>query len=421
MAERSRFWDGTTLGDATVAPYDAATEFSEVMMAISGTDGYTNRGVMLGSASGALQSSIPVAGTLRVAAGAALVYGAWYDNTANVDITVPTPSVSTRIDRIVLRKSWAAQTVRITRIAGAEGGAAPALVQTAGTTWDLPLCQVSTTTGGVNTITDQRNWSLGVGTAVSPWHPSFPVVQIGGAAAAWGMAGNPGMWLTSNSYYNGTNRLAVYNAAGVEFTLAAAGFTMIYYPSVAANNVQTPSTMFTFSPDSGNNAILQAGGVVGDLYLRARTAAQTVRLDTGPVHVSGTFRGGGVATFDSNVLPVFDTSGSLGGSGLRWAAVWAANGTIQTSSREAKTDFSDVSDIAALNAVLATPITRFRYRAAKDQVSAIQVGFVAEDADPLLVLSDGKSVNAQHTASVALAAIRALAAEVAELRKKLAN
>jgi hypothetical protein len=66
------------------------------------------------------------------------------------------PTGATRIDRIVLRASWAAQTVRITRIAGVENDDAPALTQTPGTTYDIPLAQVSITTGGVITITDER-------------------------------------------------------------------------------------------------------------------------------------------------------------------------------------------------------------------------------------------------------------------------
>lgn len=98
-------------------------------------------------------ASSPVA----VNTGAAYVRGFPFWNTASVDVTIPTPSGNTRIDRVVLRANWAAQTVRITRIAGTEGsGTPPALVQTDGTTWDVPLAQCSITTGGVITVTDER-------------------------------------------------------------------------------------------------------------------------------------------------------------------------------------------------------------------------------------------------------------------------
>ena len=91
--------------------------------------------------------------------GAAYVHGFPYWNTTSKDTAIPTPSGNTRIDRLVLRAGWSAQTVRITRIAGTEGsGTPPALVQTDGTTWDNPLYQASITTGGVITLTDEREF-----------------------------------------------------------------------------------------------------------------------------------------------------------------------------------------------------------------------------------------------------------------------
>ncbi len=96
------------------------------------------------------------AGSVNTAAGAACVYGIPYYNDAVVNTAIPTPAADTRVDLIVLRASWAAQTVRITRVAGTEGAGAPALTQTAGVTWDIPLAQVSITTAGVMTLTDTR-------------------------------------------------------------------------------------------------------------------------------------------------------------------------------------------------------------------------------------------------------------------------
>ena len=101
-------------------------------------------------------ASSPVA----VNTGSALVYGIWYENDASVNVTIPTPASNPRIDRVVLRASWSAQTVRITRIAGTEAASptAPALTQVANTTWDIPLYQVRITTGGVITLTDERTY-----------------------------------------------------------------------------------------------------------------------------------------------------------------------------------------------------------------------------------------------------------------------
>lgn len=157
MTERSRFWDGTATGDASESPYDAGTEFARVLMAISGSGEMANKGGVWSRSADAFAISNPSANTIRIGAGEALVYGTWYENDADVDVNVPTPSVSTRYDYIVLRKSWSSQTVRITRIAGTEGaGAPPALVQTVGVTWDVPIMFLSITTGAVIGMADVR-------------------------------------------------------------------------------------------------------------------------------------------------------------------------------------------------------------------------------------------------------------------------
>lgn len=161
MTQLSRFWNGVAIGDAAVeAPYDANTEFSKVLMALCGADADTNKGGVVTNALSELAPTAPGGTTVRIASGCAFVWGSWYENDGDVDTSPTAPVASTRIDRYVLRKDWAAQTVRITRIAGVEGGAAPALVQSVGTTWDYPICQASTTTGGAVTITDQRTFLM---------------------------------------------------------------------------------------------------------------------------------------------------------------------------------------------------------------------------------------------------------------------
>lgn len=156
MAETSRFWNGTTVGDATIAPYDASTEFSQVLMAVSGASQLANKGGVWRDDLAGLNASIPAANTLRVSAGRAQVYGTWYENDADLDVTVPTASVVTRYDTIVLRKDWTAQTARIVRHAGVEGSLWPTLTQSSGSTWEVPLWDVKITAGGTLTIERDR-------------------------------------------------------------------------------------------------------------------------------------------------------------------------------------------------------------------------------------------------------------------------
>lgn len=182
MTQTSRFWDGATIGDATAAPYDANTEFSKVLMSISGAAGIATNlsGVFRNELN--LLAPTGVATPVAIASGRAITWGAWFENDASVNVAIPTPSASTRIDRIVLRKDWAAQTVRITRVAGVEGGGPPALVQVVGTTWDEPIALASITTGGVITITDQRAFVGGSGLP-TPTGTNSILVSTGGVAS----------------------------------------------------------------------------------------------------------------------------------------------------------------------------------------------------------------------------------------------
>lgn len=180
------FWDGPAdgsgVGDASLAEYDAATEFSEVMKSISGSGARTNKGgVFFGEGNNLAVTSVGTS-PVSVDTGAAICWGTWYKNTASVNIAIPTPGGATRIDRIVLRKSWSAQTVRAVRVAGTEGGGAPALTQTIGSTWEIPLAQVSITTGGTITITDQRETGSILGSTV-PSKIKFDVAGTAGVSS----------------------------------------------------------------------------------------------------------------------------------------------------------------------------------------------------------------------------------------------
>lgn len=151
--ENSWYWPGTTVGDATDAPYDD-DEFSDIWRKLFLRD-RTLQGI-IDSYENELVVTNPAGNTIRVATGAALADGKFYETDANVDNVIATPAALTRIDRVVLRKSWAAQTVRVVILTGIEGGAVPALTQNDGVTWEIPLAQVSITVVPAITITDER-------------------------------------------------------------------------------------------------------------------------------------------------------------------------------------------------------------------------------------------------------------------------
>lgn len=150
MAEISYPFSGTITGDA--GPYSDAT-WSDRWRKLF-TNDRTDEGVLPN-----YTNELEITGAtspVSVNTGAAFCDGKFYENDSATSVTIPSPAVSTRIDRIVLRKSWVAQTVRLTRIEGIEGGGVPALTQNDGTTWDVPLYQVSIAVGGGIALTDER-------------------------------------------------------------------------------------------------------------------------------------------------------------------------------------------------------------------------------------------------------------------------
>jgi len=159
MSERSQFWTTGTTGDGTTTISEAQTTewFGDILTPFGSSGPNTSQGVLAG-----LLGELAVTGAatpVSVAAGGAVVEGYYYKSTAAVTVAIPTPAVATRIDVIVLRASHSTtRTVRITRIAGVEAGGVPALTQVAGTTWDIPLANVSITTGGDITLTDRRTF-----------------------------------------------------------------------------------------------------------------------------------------------------------------------------------------------------------------------------------------------------------------------
>lgn len=148
--ESSRLW--TTGGAGDGASTFTRDQLAEMFRAMLCGDP-TTQGVL---------SGLAVSGTsspMTLAIGSACVYGFLYFCTVAGDVTKSTPAVGTTGFRVVLRASWAAQTVRVTVISNTDGVAAiPAVTQTASTTWDITLATGTITTGGVITLTDARDF-----------------------------------------------------------------------------------------------------------------------------------------------------------------------------------------------------------------------------------------------------------------------
>lgn len=179
MAESSMWWDTTGVGDGPLAGYTEA-QVEEFFRDVFTGDDYATLGVLPNV--GNELAVTTATNQVTVASGGAWVYGHYYPNTASQNVAVTSPSVGTTGVRVVLRGSWAGQTVRATVIKNTDGtSAVPAATQTAGTTWDITLATGTITVGGSLSLTDARSF-LRMPTALV-------YRRQGGSATDWSVAG----------------------------------------------------------------------------------------------------------------------------------------------------------------------------------------------------------------------------------------
>lgn len=247
MTESSLFWAGTVTGDAGPYTDDA---FSDMFVKLFQSD-RTLQGPILDML-GELAVTNPAALTIRMASGHALVDGKVYTNTANIDFAVVAPGAGSNYYRLVLRKSFVAQTVRAVML-GPNAVAPDAVTQTDGTTWEISLATIQITSAGVITITDTRDFcsfNTEVVTAniadnavddskVGDRVPQFYRRQ-GGNASGWA---TPGI----NSYTPTTVRM---QSGSIEWTGASSptGNGTVTFPVAFSN---TPIVLLTCY-DTGN-------------------------------------------------------------------------------------------------------------------------------------------------------------------------
>lgn len=167
MTETSRVWTGRTsqgaLGDA--GAYSAAQWQQMYAHMIGDGAEKANRGVFRGVLEELeVVANSPADTTIIVEPGSALVQGIFFLNDADKSVPIAAnASGSTRIDIIVLESDYTAQTVRIDVVQGTPGAGLPALTQSAGTIWQIPLAYLTLASGYVTIpqtlITDLRSYA----------------------------------------------------------------------------------------------------------------------------------------------------------------------------------------------------------------------------------------------------------------------
>jgi hypothetical protein len=149
MTQESILWttNGTGDGAAEITRAQWIDMFTMLLLRDN-----TLQGVAAGYLS-ALAVSSTGNNNVRVASGGGVVRGFLYRNTANVDLTIPSPAADTGF-RAILRADWTLQTVRATHILNTTGVTdPPALTQVDGDTWEISLATGTITSGGVIAVT----------------------------------------------------------------------------------------------------------------------------------------------------------------------------------------------------------------------------------------------------------------------------
>lgn len=148
MTQTSYFWNGTTVGDASLAPYSHLVftrQYSKIVA--SDASGYVAPGY-LNSLN--VQPSSPASASVDVASGAAIIKGIIFDNDATATLAVAANvSGNPRIDRVVIRVNFASQTASLFILQGtpAVTPTLPTLTQTYGATWEFSLAYIYVANG----------------------------------------------------------------------------------------------------------------------------------------------------------------------------------------------------------------------------------------------------------------------------------
>lgn len=161
MSEMSFLWSSPDEAGDGAALYTRAdwARVAEILAACSGHEGvapgYLNE----------LELSVAGPNTVEVNTGGAVVDGKPYLNSAVVQVNIPSAvgSGNTRIDLLVLRADWTAQTVRIAVIEGTDAAnpSAPSPTNDPGNVKDVVLGHAVVNTSGVVTLSGTMQFAAG--------------------------------------------------------------------------------------------------------------------------------------------------------------------------------------------------------------------------------------------------------------------
>ncbi len=229
-------------------------------------------------------------------------------------------------------------------------------------------------TGSLTSAGGSRSFSFGIQTNADGDH----AIAGGNNTFAGGensvALGTSSQSFGNHSFSTGTGVIAHSNS---EFVIGR--YTELYTPS-SSNGVAGTDRLFVVGNGTGlsnrNNAItvLKNGNTgigTSEPQERLHVANGRLRIGTETVEDTGSNR----LEWNCGLFPDTDDSFQLGGSALRWEAVWATDGTINTSDRREKKDIQNLD--YGLGEILNLKPVRFRWKAKSEQGE--KLGLIAQD------------------------------------------
>lgn len=211
---------------------------------------------------------------------------------------------------------------------------------------------------------DRRNWFIGTEETVSG---DFSI-KSSNAAGGNANSGTTRLTILSSGY------IGIGTTTGIQTKFTINGFTGANLPYINATSLSYNSEGITVGSSNTGNANVGNGLLLANNVSSTGSYSPVISfssLTPGGVYnatyafISGVYQGAGgdtnwskgdmifgtgnsygatlrlKITQDGALLPGADNAYGFGGSGIRWAVIWAANGTIQTSDEREKKDIID--------------------------------------------------------------------------------
>ena len=360
------------IGNSAVAQGDGATALG-VQTFASG-----ERSMAMGSVSSATgEQAIALGSNVNARSYAEIALGSY--NTAYTPVSTTNFNSSDRLlvigngnaannasDALILYKNGALQVGEESEATGVQSFASGRFTEASGAT--------TTAMGNFSQALGDRSTALGFETQAS----GIQAIAIGTSSVA---SGEGAIALATISNASGNYAMAFGSGTRApSYRETVMGTYNTEYTPLSTTNFVSLDRLFVIGNGTGSLSrsdavtVLKNGNVgIGTSTPQERFHVANGRLRIGTETVEDT--GSNRLEWNCGLFPDTDDSFQLGGSALRWEAVWATDGTINTSDRREKKDIKGLN--YGLREILNLNPVRFRWKAKPEQGE--KLGLIAQD------------------------------------------